>query len=62
MLKLLLVSHPTVITLLHSHNYPIKSAHASTFQPVSKDTIDAYYQLFAMVTLLHQLVIHTKQN
>ena len=46
-LKPLLVSHPTVITLLHSHNYPIKSAHALSFRPVSKDTIDAYYQLFA---------------
>ena len=47
MLKPLLVSHPTVITLLHSHNHPIKSAHALSFRPVSKDTIDAYYQLFA---------------
>ena len=49
-LKPLLVSHPTVITLLHSHNHhnhPIKSAHALSFRPVSKDTIDAYYQLFA---------------
>ena len=46
-LKPLLVSHPTVITLQHSHNHPIKSAHALSFRPVSKDTIDAYYQLFA---------------
>lgn len=42
-----LLSHTTVVNILHNHNHPIDSGHALTFQPISADTKDAYYHLFS---------------
>ena len=42
-----LLSHTTVVSILHNHNHPIDSLHALTFHTISEDAKDAYYQLFS---------------
>ena len=42
-----LLSHTTVVDILHNHNHPIDCLHALTFRTMSEETKEAYYQLFS---------------